>query len=329
LNSLPAFTLCLALAGCATGGDMGTGAGDRGNSSLNGIRFAAHRIAPDLVRVVARGKPGQSTQEVQEALSAHLRKLCGNASRVESFEQSEYEYLEDGNSYFQHVAGLLLPKSTFHVIKQAPLVSGSFQCRAVAGSDQGTIRKQASIRLEVVSELGETIPFIDQGFASFNRERLEVPISGVSLAQRASAAVRDALKARGYDAELVQSGSAADAKVVISKAAVPREQFSGIALLTKLGPFAIENTSVAFCSIGVTVYVNSGARPTATSVVSTGERMPAAYTSWARDMANGPSAATQIKTIPLLLKAMSANIKAAIHAMPMDALEPTSTSQVR
>ena len=308
------------LSGCTTAPDVTENAIPSRSASVAGVRFDVHRADAISLSVVARGRPGQSTQMIQTALSAYFARVCSNATSVTMDSPSEYEFLEGGNEFLMPAGGVFIPAKTYHAVKRAPLLHGSARCDLPATSAM-VIRESAPVRLEVVSNLGESIPFIDQGFASFNRERLDVPVSGATPAQTAKEAVKQALLARGYKIEVVAPGSEGDAKIVLTKAPVPYEQFAGLALLTKLGLLGIENRSAAFCSITLALYSKSSDRPLSLGTVSTRDMMPAVYKSWKDDMANGPSASILAKASPLLNVTLPANVKAAIHAIPPEALQ--------
>lgn len=314
------IVVLILLGGCATPPQVSENAATGRNGPVAGVRFDVHRADAISLSVVARGRPGQSSQMIQTALSAYIAQVCSNAASVTMDSPSEYEFLEGGNEFLMPAGGVFIPTKTYHAVKRAPLLHGSARCEQPTTSAM-IIRKSTPVRLEIVSSLGESIPFIDQGFASFNRERLDVPVSGATPAQTGKEAVKQALLARGYEVEVVAPGSEGDARIVLTKAPVPYEQFAGLALLTKLGLLGIENRSAAFCSINLALYSKSSNRPQSLGTVSTRDMMPPVYKSWKEDMANGPSASILAKATPLLNVALPANVKAAIHAIPPEALQ--------
>jgi len=101
-------------------------------------------------------------------VNAHIARVCPGATSVTMDSPSEYEFLEGSNQFLMPAGGVFIPTKTYHAVKRAPLLRGSARCEQPTTSAI-VIRKSAPVRLEIVSSLGESIPFIDQGFASFNR----------------------------------------------------------------------------------------------------------------------------------------------------------------
>ncbi len=320
LTILRLFAVCAIL---TVGLNANSAAGDLPDV-IDGVRFDLHRQAKGFT-VVARGKPSESQLRLSAAFAMRTKAMCPDAIVDGLPKQSEYEYLEGGAQYLMPACGTYLQMTTYNTVQSAPALTGFVTC-------QGANEPAPAIpRLKVAIEnaLGENIAYIDQGFASFNRERLDVPLSGDAITDLLAHAVKDALAARGYDVEIVSPTEPNAARIRIGKAPVPGERFEGIAMLTKIGLLGIQNLSAAFCSIDVAIDAAGGNTPRKIGGVSTREMLPAIYSSWKQDMTNGPSESTHTKTSAILAKTLSANVRAAIHAMPAKSLEFLFSQQTR
>lgn len=204
----------------------------------------------------------------------------------------------------------------------APAVTGRIVCSA---SDAGTPSKLFYVSVE--SRLAETVSYIDQGFASFNRERMDVPLASGTYAKLIAQAMQSALLARGYNVELVAPGDVRATRFALKAAPVPGEQFEGLALLTKIGLLGLTQRSFAFCSFEV-----AGGFPNSNTLqvignVNTREDLPAIYSGWQKDMANGPSPQVHTDVSALLEKTLERDVRAAVHAIPSNSLNKLFSQQ--
>ncbi|MDR7335378.1 hypothetical protein [Roseateles asaccharophilus] len=283
--------------------------------SHEGVRYEAHTDIEGF-RLVARGRPGQSPQALSNALEARARAICADSKPISQPKETEYEYLEGGTKFLMPAGGAFIPLTTYSNVRMAPSSNAVFTCTQTVA-----VAPTAGLRVVIENQLGETIAYIDQGFASFNRERLDVLIGGAPMARVIRDAVVEALAARGYATEVLDTPNLTAGRIVVAKASVPQEQFDGVAMLTKIGLLGIQNLSAAFCSIQVAVNASGGNKPLATGGVSTRQMLPAIYSSWKKDMAEGPSPSTHEKTSALLARTLATNVKAAIHALPASAIQ--------
>jgi hypothetical protein len=294
-----------------------------GASSLpelhEGVRYDVHTDIEGF-RLVARGRPGQSPQALSSALQMRARAICADSKPISQPKETEYEYLEGGTRFLMPAGGAFIPLTTYSNVRMAPSSNAVFSCTQTV-----TIAPTAALRVVIENQLGETIAYIDQGFASFNRERLDILIGGAPMDRVIKDAIVEALAARGYATEVADTADLTKGRIVVAKASVPHEQFDGVAMLTKIGLLGIQNLSAAFCSIQVTVSAPGGSRPLATGGVSTRQMLPAIYSSWKKDMAEGPNPSTHEKTSSLLAGTLATNVKAAIHALPANAIQSLLT----
>lgn len=289
------------------------------SESKDNIRFDVHAQSNGF-RVVARGKPGQNLQALTSTVDERAKVLCADATPTAPPKEAEYDYLEGGANILMPVGGIFIPLTTYSRVSKAPSLTVEYACpQAIA-----TVLSP-ELQVAIDNQLGETIAYIDQGFASFNRDRLDVQIGGTTLTQVIREAVVEALAARGYTAQVSEAAHPTQGRVTVSKASVPNERFDGVAMLTKIGLLGISNLSAAFCSIQVTVNAPSEVKPLTSVGVSTRQMLPAIYSSWEKDMANGPSLSTHEKTSALLAATLAANVRAAIHALPVRTIQALLT----
>jgi hypothetical protein len=291
---------------------------------INDVRFNAFVIGPEKVGLVARGVAGQNATTLRTAFESYAKSLCSDARVVEPLVESEYEYLEGGSQITMPAGGILLSMTQYHNIKKASALSGSVECKLAVES----LLPEPAVNVFVASDLGEAITYLDQGFASFNRERLDVPVAGTSLFDTLARSVSASLKARGYQPMMVDSADKADVIVTVSKAHVPQEQFAGMALLTKIGLLGITNLSAEFCSVVVSVQRKNYADQHYVSSVSTRKLIKPIYGNWAKDMAAGPAPDLHKKTSADLSTTLYDDVAAAIHRLPSFAFDNQATRKV-
>lgn len=287
----------------------------------DGVRFDA-QITPYGYTLVARGRPAQPYERVQASFEEAMKELCADAKVVEGLKHGEYEYLEGGGQYLMPVSqGVFIPWTENNTVRMAPSIFGQIVCatpqRAVTAT--GTLPPPA--RLVVESRLNESVPYIDQGFGASIREKLDVPLNSGAFAMVIDRAVKSALLARGYNIDVVTSSDREAARLVFTPMPVSGEQFDGLAMLTKIGLLGITNKSFAFCSFEIAVASRKMSEPQAVGMVSTRKDIPAIYSSWKQDMANGPSEKTHSMVVALLSKTLETNIRAAIHALPSQTIK--------
>lgn len=287
----------------------------------DGVRFDA-QITPYGYTLVARGRPAQPYERVQASFEEAMKELCADAKVVEGLKHGEYEYLEGGGQYLMPVSqGVFIPWTENNTVRMAPSIFGQIVCatpqRAVTAT--GTLPPPA--RLVVESRLNESAPYIDQGFGASIREKLDVPLNSGAFAMVIDRAVKSALLARGYNIDVVTSSDREAARLVFTPMPVSGEQFDGLAMLTKIGLLGITNKSFAFCSFEIAVASRKMSKPQAVGMVSTRKDIPAIYSSWKQDMANGPSEKTHSMVVALLSKTLETNIRAAIHALPSQTIK--------
>lgn len=286
--------------------------------SKEGIRFDAHQTGNGY-SLVARGRPEQSLQILEAAFMAGAKALCPEAEIASDLRKGEYEYLEGGDPFLMPVAGAHLSISTYNLIRSAPLLAGAITCRSTESTQQiGT--PESSPRLAVVSTLSPTFAYIDQGFASFNRERLDVPMAGATVEKIVNDAVKEGLAQRGYYVRTASPDVGATGQIIVSPAAIPGERFEGIALLTKIGLLGLQNLSAAFCGLEVAIQPAMAGSRMPIGGVSTRQMLPAIYSSWKQDMSDGPKESIHAKVSALLSTTLATNVRAAIHAMPTKAI---------
>jgi hypothetical protein len=291
--------------------------------SHDGVRFEV-QTSTEGFRLIARGRPGQSSQVLSSALDTRAKALCTDSKLIAQPKEAEYEYLEGGTSFLMPAGGAFVPLTSYSNVRMAPSLNAAFTCTQTVAA-----APNSGLRVIVDNQLGETIAYIDQGFASFNRERLDVSIGGVPMNRIIGEAIVEALAARGYAAEVADNSDITLGRIVVTKASVPYERFDGVAMLTKIGLLGIQNLSAAFCSIQVAVNAPGGGKPLAAAGVSTRQMLPAIYSSWKKDMADGPSPTTHEKTSLLLAGTLATNIKAAVHALPASTIQSLLTPKAQ
>ena len=303
---------------------LSASAGDLPEPMIYGVRFNAFATGPDKIALVARGTTRLNAEELQAAFEVYAKHLCTDAHPSPALTQSVYNYLEGGNQVLMPAGGILLSMTRYHEVKAAAALSGSVECNG------GTVPPlpAPAIKVFVASDLGEDIPYFDQGFASFNRARLNVPVVGASLLDVMNRSVSAALQERGYQPTLVDSAEQADVVVSVTKAHVPQEQFDGIALMTKLGLLGITNLSAEFCSVIVTAQRRGNLAQRYSTGVSTRNLIKPIYRNWAKEMAAGPAADLHKKTSDDLAATLYTDVAAAIHALPPAAFDGPSAAFV-
>lgn len=200
-------------------------------------------------------------------------------------------------------------------IVSAPILSAWVGCPAST-----TSAAPVRLRLAVVPRLGSLISYVDQGFASFNRAKLDVAVTGPSFDEVATAALIDALHERGYDVELAPSTDETATRIEIAPASNPGESFDGLALMTKIGLLGIDKASYAFCSFRIAL-LKARMPPQLLQQLNTRDRIAPIYANWDRDMKNGPSTDMHRAVYDRLSSTLDHDIKAAIHALPTTTLE--------
>ncbi|MDT9002272.1 hypothetical protein RQP53_23530 [Paucibacter sp. APW11] len=302
-NTLLALALLAAVAGPA-------------HADSDGVRVEAHAQASGY-RLVARGRPGQADERLLAAMKVEAGRLCAGGTLTEPAASGSYEYLNGGNQFLMPAGRVLMPMASYHQLEVAPLLSSMLACPAEPGSP----KNEAALRLRIDSELPEHVNYIDLGFGSSIRARLEVPLSGKRYADLVAEAAAEALRARGYALALEPAGQAVAgaAQLRVAGAEVAYENFYGMAMVTKIGLLGLSNQSAAFCSISLNLAL--GGTPLSAGMVSTREMLPAIYSDWGRDMAQGPAPAVHQSSTERLGKTLQANVRAAVHAMPSAALQ--------
>lgn len=296
---------------------LSASAGDLSEPTINGVRFNAFTTGPDKIALVARSTARQDAEALQAAFEVYAKHLCADAHTNLALTDSVYNYLEGGNQVLMPAGGILIPMTRYHEIKAAAALSGSVECSG------GTVPQlpAPAVKVFVASDLGEDIIYFDQGFASFNRARLNAPIVGASLLQVMNRSVSAALQERGYQPTLVDSAEQADIVVSVVKSHVPREQFDGLALMTKLGLFGLADLSVEYCSVAVTAHRRENPDQRYSTGVNTRNQIKPIYRNWAKEMAAGPAADLHKKTSEDLAATLYTDVAAAIHALPPAAFD--------
>lgn len=288
-------------------------------SDASNVRFDVHRSGHSYV-LVARGAPGVTASELYRALSEKEGTLCQSAKRADYTDEHEYDFLDGGASYILPAGGAFVGRTAPHVIRRARAVETEVSC-----AKDGAVKAdqpQRALRVYIRNGLGDTISYVDQGFASFNRHSLDVPVKGEPIQKHIASSILAALRERGYDAEMADSPESSDLEFSVSKITAPEERFGGVVLMTKIGLLGIEKASYAFCSIRLDLMRHAAkSAPVIASHVSTRAKIPAAYADWEKDMANGPSPDLHAKTSDMLMQALAVDLKALVHTIPADALE--------
>src|SRR5258708_15403067 len=119
------IVVVILLGGCATAPQVSENAATRLNGPIAGVRFDVHRVDATSLSVVARGLPGETSQGMQAALSAHIARICPSATSVTMDSPSEYEFLEGGNEFLMPAGGVFIPTKTYPAVKPPPLLHAS------------------------------------------------------------------------------------------------------------------------------------------------------------------------------------------------------------
>lgn len=278
-----------------------------------GVRFDSHP-REDGVQLVGRAEPGTSPETLERAFNARALQICQGAI-VSKLQFGTYWYAGGGGQYMMPAGGILMAMNAPNSILSAPILSAWVGCPASM-----TSAEPVRLRLAVVPRLGNVIPYVDQGFASFNRAKLDVSVTGPSFDEVAAAALIDALRERGYNVELAPLTDETATHIEIAPASNPGESFDGLALMTKIGLLGIDKASYAFCSFRIAL-LKARMPPQLLQQFNTRDRIAPIYTNWDRDMKNGPSADMQRAVYDRLSSTLDHDIKAAIHALPTTTLE--------
>ncbi|MYM23917.1 hypothetical protein GTP46_14790 [Duganella sp. FT135W] len=280
----------------------------------DGIRFDQHKTVDGYLLVV-RGTPGQAADILASAYQQKAQALCEGALLPNPPLASEYPWIDGGNNFLFPAGGILLPMRVPHWVKQAPSLSGKVEC---PGAEW---QAATPLRLAIDGNLGSVIAYFDQGFASFNREQLEVPAPGATFTQIAAKAVTEAFRERGYAVETAPEVAPGGMRIVIDKRPVSGEFFDGVVMMTKLNMFGIDERSVAFCSFRIAAQLKDASEPLILGQMNTRERIPPIYANWKEQMANGPSDAINAHAYEVLARIVNVDVKAVIHAIPAETLD--------
>jgi len=287
---------------------------------IDGVRFNAFAAGPDKAGLVARGAVGQDPLAVRAAFEQFAKALCSDGRVIEPLTPGQYGDLPAPYAALAPDASGLMSLARFHELKQAPALSGTVECNHAAA---GRLADPA-LKVFIVNELGEAVPYFDQGFASFNNARLDVPIVGTTIADTLSRSVLDALQARGYRPSMAESPDRADIVVNVGKGNVPQERFDGLALMTKLSMISVTSRSIEFCSVVVTVRRQDRSDKRYAVGANMRKQIKPIYTNWKNEMAAGPAADVHRQSSADLTALLSDAVGGAIHRLPPVAFEGPS-----
>lgn len=281
--------------------------------SVDGVRFDQHKATGGFL-LIARGKPGLAADSLRQAYKLRAEALCDGATLAQQPRPGEYPAVDGGRDILQPAGGVLLAMKTPYTIKPAPSLSGMVAC-------PGMVQEAAApLRLAIASNLGAAISYVDQGFASFNRGQLDVPVSGVSFDQVAVTALVVALRERGYQVDVSSQPQPESVRLLIDKSRNAGESFDGVVMMTKLSMLGIDNASYAFCGFRIAALAGTGGTPQVIGQLNTREKMAPIYSSWKNDMAGGPSEAVNARSYEVLARIVAEDVRAAVHAMPAESL---------
>jgi hypothetical protein len=278
------------------------------------VRFDQHE-STDGFLLIARGKPELAPDRLQQAFTNKAQALCIGATVPQPPLAAVYFWLDGGTNFLMPAGGILLPMRAPSRIAQAPLLSGKVVC-------PGVMRPSVPPRrLVVSSKLGAVISYVDQGFASFNRGSLDVPINGHSFDEIATTSLLEALGERGYKVELAVQASPEDALILINKRSTPGEFFDGVTMMTKLNMLGLDEASYAFCSLQISTQSIEAGTPQIIGQVNTREKIAAVYKNWKTEMAEGPSDTIHARSYEVLGRIVANDVRAVVHAIPTETLD--------
>ena len=278
-----------------------------------GVRFDLHQHEGG-VQLIGRAQPGTSLDTLERAFNARALQICPGAI-VSKQQSGTYWHAVGGGQYMMPAGGIFIAMNKPNSVEPAPILRAAVGCPT-----SPTSAAPGHLRLAVVPRLGSVVSYVDQGFASFNRGKLDVVVAGPSFDEVAGAALIDALRERGYDVELVPSTDETATRIEIAPASNPGESFDGLVLMTKIGMLGIDNASYAFCSFRIDM-VKAKTPPQLLQKFNTRDRIEPIYANWDRDMKNGPSTDVHRAVYDRLSSTLDHDIKAAIHALPTTTLE--------
>ncbi|SHH22933.1 hypothetical protein [Massilia sp. CF038] len=292
---------------------------------IDHVRFNAFAIGDDQARLIARGQAGQSPDKVRVALDQYANEICPQARVIGTVQESEYKELTSPYHVLAQDQSNLLGETRYHELKRSTALTAAIECKQALAMRLA----QPALKVFVQNDLGEAIPYFDQGFASFNRERLDVPIDGTAIAETLAMSVKTALNSRGYQPTMVDSADQADIVVSVAKARVPQEQFDGIALMTKIGLLGLTNLSGEFCSVVVIVQRKDRSDTRYAVGANIRKLTKPVYTNWKTDMAGGPPAALHKQTSAALSAILNDAVDGAVHRFPPAAFEGVTPAASR
>ncbi|HEY0955149.1 MAG TPA: hypothetical protein VGE36_10355 [Roseateles sp.] len=227
-------------------------------------------------------------------------------------------------------------------VRRAVLVGIATLSLCAASTANEEPRVVPTLRILMLSNLPEVVTYQDQGFADFMRETKHVPVTTIEVASIVQAGLEAGLNAasKGYKvsvesadtrskAEREQALSAdavkawaqvtlqrpdVDAVVVVDQGTTRFERYvKGISHVTKIGLLGIEKLTMVFTMPAISIYVATSEEPCASSSPVRRTRIPAIYSKWADDMANGPSAAVHTQAQTLISQELFLAIKEALE----------------
>lgn len=228
-------------------------------------------------------------------------------------------------------------------LRRMLMVAGIAALAAGGGAADAQMQPSIPYRIVMLSNLPEVVTYQDQGFADFIRETKQVPTTSIDVAAvtRASleAALNDASKSYSVKVELadtraktereqVLSAEAVaswvdaalrrpdvDAVVVVGQGTTRFERFvKGVSMVTKIGLLGIEKLTMVFSMPEISIYGRASKEACSTTSSVRRTRIPAIYSKWADDMANGPSDAVHTRAQTAIAQELPLAIQEAVVA---------------
>ncbi|MBC3874428.1 hypothetical protein [Undibacterium flavidum] len=199
------------------------------------------------------------------------------------------------------------------------------------------------LRVIFLSELPEGITYYDQGFGDFIREKKLIPVIDTSIAETTKTSINREFASQGLNilfvdaprdfiqarADIVKpqprkffspsvaekmapllsnlkSQELADIVIIVSPGKTSSERFlEGLAVMTKIGMFGIDKATYIFTMPRVEIYSLTSISLCTQLNPVTRKKIPAIYSDWTIDMANGPDEKTRSEMQAIVLAEMS------------------------
>lgn len=226
---------------------------------------------------------------------------------------------------------------------------------ALANTDSATLHESKEITIALASELGDTVTYYDQGFASLMNNQLDVSSQG-ALVSALHDAIKQAFSKSGYNVIIrdlstqetktilestdnhrdlfpspeeratnlhnngilstLNSTGKIDLLIVLRKIPARYEHFNGLGVVTKNGALGFTHITRIYLAAQMAIYQIEPAKEIGLAQTDIAyEEIPSIYRNWDKEVVPGLSSETKEKVLLIISKMLQELTREAFHRL--------------